>query len=188
MTRMNIASEKKFIDVWQINIDDEIFIEIIKSTSFNYESCQLRAFNRKEKTFHLIWISDLFQKINIDCVHLSQLRLIKTFVIMKNELNEWMKILVLLNFRAETVAKFLWKNIICRFECFESAVMNEDLENKILTKKLLNRYRIWIKLISTYHTSINEMIEKELRPLINVLLKRIENKIERWFQHFHAML
>ena len=26
----------------------------------NYESCQLRAFNREEKTFHFIWISDLF--------------------------------------------------------------------------------------------------------------------------------
>ena len=65
--------------------------------------------------------------------------------------------------------------------------MNEDLENKAVTKELLNRYRIRIKLTSTYHASINEMIKKEHRPLINVLSKLIENKIERWLQHFHAM-
>ena len=66
--------------------------------------------------------------------------------------------------------------------------MNENFENKIVTKELLNRYRIRIKLTSTYYASINEMIEKEHRLLINVLLKLIKNKIGRWFQHFHAML
>ena len=59
--------------------------------------------------------------------------------------------------------------------------MNKDFENKTVTKKLLNRYRIQIKLISIYHALINEMIKKEHRSLINVLLKLIENKIERKF-------
>ena len=57
--------------------------------------------------------------------------------------------------------------------------MNEDFENKVVTEKLLNRYRIRIKLTSTYHASINEMIKKEHRSLINVLSKLIEDKIER---------
>ena len=112
----------------------------------------------------------------------------KTFVVLKNDLIEWMKTRALFNLKSKTVAKFLWKNIICRFKCFESIVMNEDLENKAVTKELLNRYRIRIKLTSIYHAPINEMIEREHRSLINVLLKLIENKIERWFQHFHAML
>ena len=152
------------------------------------ESCQLRAFNREEKALHFIWISSLFQKINIDCVHLSQSRLMKALVVIRNDLTEWVKARALLNLKAETVAKFLWENIICRFECFESIVMNEDLENKAVTEELLNRYRIRIKLTSTYHALINEMIERRHRPLINVLSKLIENKIERWSQHLHAML
>ena len=57
--------------------------------------------------------------------------------------------------------------------------MNEDFENKAVTKKLLNRYKIQIKLISTYHASINKMIEKEHRSLINILSKLIEDKIEQ---------
>ena len=144
----------------------------------NCKPCQLRAFNREKKTFHLTWISSLFQKINIDYVHLPQSKLMKALVIIKNDLTEWMKTRALFNLRTETVAKFLWKNIICCFECFESIVMNENFENKAVTEKLLNRYRIQIKLISTYHASINEMIKKKHRPLINVLSKLIENKIE----------
>ena len=57
--------------------------------------------------------------------------------------------------------------------------MNEDFENKVITEELLNRYKIRIKLISTYHASINEMIKKEHRSLINMLSKLIEDKIGR---------
>ena len=56
--------------------------------------------------------------------------------------------------------------------------MNKNFENKILIKELLNRYRIQIKLISTYHASLNEIIKKEHQLLINFLLKLTENKIE----------
>ena len=73
----------------------------------NCESCQLRALNRKEKALHLTWISGLFQKINIDCVHLSQSRLMKALVVIKDDLIEWMKTRALFNLRAKTVVKFL---------------------------------------------------------------------------------
>ena len=73
----------------------------------NCESCQLRAFNREKKALHFIWISSLFQKIDIDCVHLFQSRLMKTFVVIKNDLTEWMKTCVLFNLKTETIAKFL---------------------------------------------------------------------------------
>ena len=112
----------------------------------------------------------------------------KTFVVIKNDLTEWVKTRVLFNLRAKTVAKFLWKNIICRFECFESIVMNEDFKNKTVTEELLNRYKIHIKLTSIYHASINEMIKKRHWSLINVLSKLTKSKIERWLQHFHVML
>ena len=57
--------------------------------------------------------------------------------------------------------------------------MNENFENKTVTEKLLNRYKIQIKLISIYYASINEMIEKEHRSLINIFSKLIEDKIEQ---------
>ena len=142
----------------------------------------------RKKTLHFIWISNLIQKINIDCVHLSQSKLMKILVIIRNDLIEWIKTCVLFNLKAKTVAKFLWKNILYYFEYFESTVMNKNFENKTVTKELLNRYKIQIKLTSTYYVSINQMIKKEHRSLINILSKLIENKIERWSQNFHAML
>ena len=157
----------------------QIFYRDCKKHVVNCESCQLRVLNREKKALHLIWTSNLFQKINIDSVHLFQSKLMKTLIMIKNDLTEWMKIHVIFNLRTETVAKFLWKNIICRFKCFESIVMNENFENEVITKELLNRYRIWIKLISTYHVSINKMIEKEHRLLINVLSKLIKDKIKQ---------
>ena len=54
MTRMNIASEKKLIDVWQIKINDEIFIKIVKSTSLtvNHVSC-IFSIEKKSVLSHL---------------------------------------------------------------------------------------------------------------------------------------
>ena len=54
----------------------------------NCESCQLHALNRGKKAFHLTWISSFFQKININCVHLFQSKLMKAFVVIKNNLIE----------------------------------------------------------------------------------------------------
>ena len=107
ITRMNIADEKKFINIWQTDINDEIFIKTVKSTLLimNHVSCVLSI--EKKKTFHLTWISSLFQKRNIDCVYLLQSRLMKTLIIIKNNLIEWMKARVLFNLEAKNVTKFL---------------------------------------------------------------------------------
>ena len=40
--------------------------------------------------------------------------------------------------------------------------MNENFENRTVTEELLSGYKIQIKLISTYHASINEMIKKNI--------------------------
>ena len=57
--------------------------------------------------------------------------------------------------------------------------MNEDFENRVVIKELLNRYKVRIRLTSIHHALINEMIKKEHQLLINVLSKLIEDKIER---------
>ena len=56
--------------------------------------------------------------------------------------------------------------------------MNESFENKIVIKESLNRYKVQIKLISTYHASINKIIKEKHQLLINILSILTENKIE----------
>ena len=97
----------------------------------------------------------------------------------KNDLMDWIETYVLFNLRTKIVANFLWKNIIYYFKYFESTIINEGFENKMITKKLLNRYSIRIKLILIYHTWINEMGKRKHWPLMNVLLKLTKDKVER---------
>ena len=49
MKRMNIANEKKFIDVERTDIDDKIFIKIVKSTSLivSHVSCMFSIEKKK---------------------------------------------------------------------------------------------------------------------------------------------
>ena len=129
----------------------------------------------------LLYLYFEFISKNQHCyVHLLQSKLIKALVIIKNDLIDWIKARTLFNLKAKTVAKLLTKNIIYCFKCFDSVVMNESLENRIVTEKLLNWYIIWIKLTSIYHSSINEMIKRKHWSLINILLKLIKDEIERW--------
>ena len=57
-------------------------------------------------------------------------------------------------------------------------MMNKKFKNKAITKQLINKYKIKIKINSIYHSMNNEMIEKKHRLIMNVLSKMIENKIK----------
>ena len=60
---MNIANEKKFINMCRININNKIFIKIMKKYVINCKSCQLRVFNRKKNVlFYLNFESVLKDK------------------------------------------------------------------------------------------------------------------------------
>ena len=112
----------------------------------------------------------------------------KTLIAMRNDLIEWIKIRALSNLKSNIIVKFVWKNIICRFKYFESAMMNKKFENKVIIKQLMNRCKIKIKINLTYYLMNNKIIERKHRSIINILSKMIKNKIKLWFQHFYTIL
>ena len=57
-------------------------------------------------------------------------------------------------------------------------MIDEEFKNKAITRQVMSRYRIKIKLNLTYHSMSNERIEKEYRLIINVLSRLIKTKIE----------
>ena len=79
MTKMNIKIKKTFIDAWQTNIDDAIYIKIIKDMLLTVTFVNVK--NSIKKTLHFIWISTFFKKININCVHMSASKIIKIMII-----------------------------------------------------------------------------------------------------------
>ena len=56
--------------------------------------------------------------------------------------------------------------------------MNEESENKAIIKQPMSRYKVKIKINSTYHSMSNEMIEKKHRSIMIVLSKMIKSKIK----------
>ena len=106
----------------------------------NCDVCQRKKFNRKKKTLHFTWMLTFFKKIDINCVHMLASKIIKTMMIIQNDLTEWMKVRALFNFKINTIVKFIWQDVISRHECFDIAILNEDFENKKIIKQLLQRY------------------------------------------------
>ena len=114
--------------------------------------------------------------------------IIKTMIIVRNDLIEWMKTRALFNLKINTIIKFIWQNVINRHECFDIAILNEDFENQKIIKQLLQKYRIKIKIILFYHLMINNMIKRSHQFIVDVLSKLTNDKFKMWFQHLHAIL
>lgn len=51
-------------------------------------------------------------------------------VIIKEDLSEWVKVWVLMQTTSVAVVKFLWKNIIIKYNIFKKLVCNNRSENK----------------------------------------------------------
>ena len=84
--------------------------------------------------------------------------------------------------------KFLWKNVICRHECFEKLMIDKKFENRDFVAKLCEKYDDKRMMISFYHFQINEMIEKKHKFLTDALFKMIENDKKKWIKHLSTVL
>ena len=80
MTKINIKIEKIFIDAWQINIDDAIYIKIVKDMLLIVTFVSVKSLTKK-KTLHFTWMSTFFKKIDINCVHMSASEAMKMMII-----------------------------------------------------------------------------------------------------------
>ena len=66
---------------------------------------------------------------------------------------------------------FIYENIICRHECFERLIINDNSENKKRIKILVQNYHIKRLIISVFHSEITKMIERKHISIKNVFSK-----------------
>ena len=57
-------------------------------------------------------------------------------------------------------------------------MLNENLKNKKIIKQLLQKYRVKIKIVSSYYSIINDMIKQDHQFIIDALLKLTNDKFE----------
>jgi hypothetical protein len=88
---------------------------------------------------------------------------------------------------SETVADFMYQEVISRFGCPRKLVVDGCPENKAFTKRLCERYRIDRKVVSAYQPQANGVIERRHQPVMDVLQK-ISKTPTDWLKHLHSVL
>ncbi len=130
----------------------------------------------------------LWEKVEVDIVHMSSNKEKHYLIVARDDFFEWAKTRALSEAKAWRVTKFLWKDVICRHDCFEKLTINDDLENKEILEKLVKRYRIKKMITSNYHSQINEMIKRDHKSLFDALFKMSDEKLESWVNNLHVVL
>ncbi len=150
--------------------------------------CQLRDFIKEKKAFHSIWMTHLWKNVKVNIVHMSSNKKKHYLIVARDDFFDWTKVRFLSKAKAWRMTKFLWKNIICRHDCFEKLSVNDESENKEILDKLVQWYRIKNMITSNYHFQINEMIKRNHKSLFDALFKMFDEELKSWINNLHVVL
>ncbi len=149
--------------------------------------CQMRNSIKKEETLHFIWMTFLWKKFEMNIVHMSSNKEKHYLIVTRDDFFDWAKTRALLEARTWRMTKFLWKDVICRHDCFEKLIVNDEFENKEILDELMQRYRIKKMITSNYHSQINEIIKKDHRFLSDALFKMFDEELKSWIDNLHVV-
>ena len=88
----------------------------------------------------------------------------------------------------DKIFDFLWKNIICRHDCFDKLIINDEFDNRNWIVNLFNKYDDKRVMILTYHFQTNDMTEKKYKFLIDAFSKMFVDDRENWIKHLLIVL
>jgi hypothetical protein len=129
----------------------------------------------------------LWKKIEMNIVHMSSNKEKHYLIVARDDFFEWAKTRVLFKAKAWRMTKFFWKDVICKHDCFEKLIVNDESENKEILDELVQRYRIKKMITSNYYFQINEMIKRDHKSLFNVLSKMFDEELKSWMNNFHVV-
>jgi hypothetical protein len=150
--------------------------------------CQMRDSIKKEEAFYFIWMTLLWKKIEMNIVHMSSNKKKHYLIVVRDDFFEWAETRVLFEAKIWRMTKFLWEDVICRHDCFEKLIVNDEFENKEIFDELMQRYRIKKMITSSYHFQINEMIKRNHKSLFDALFKMSDEELKSWMNNLHVVL
>ncbi len=123
----------------------------------------------------------------MNIVHMSSNKEKHYLIVVRDDFLKWAEARVLSEAKAWRMTKFLWKDVICRHDCFEKLIVNDESENKEILDELVQRYRIKKMITSSYHSQINEMIKRNHKSLFDALFKMSDEKLKSWINNLHVV-
>jgi hypothetical protein len=124
----------------------------------------------------------------MNIVHISSNKKKHYSIVTRDDFFDWAKTRVLLEAKTWWVTKFLWKDVICRHDCFKKLIVNDESENKEILDELVQRYRIKKMITSNYYFQINEMIKRNHKFLSDALFKMFDKRLKNWIDNLHVVL
>ncbi len=152
------------------------------------EECQLQALRWKKKILHSIWILRVWKKIEMNVIHMSSSKEKCCIILTRNDFLRWVEERVLKAATSKAIAKFLWKDMICRHDCSRRFVMNEESKNKEIVETLIEKYKIKRVMMSTYHSQMNDLVKRDHTAVVNVLIKMTVDESIKWIRSFVSVL
>jgi len=89
----------------------------------------------------------------------------------RSDLSRWVEARALKAATSEAVAKFLYKDVICRHSIFQKLVVDGGPKNKSIVKELAEKYGIRRVVVSAYHPEGNDLVERGHAPIVDSLSK-----------------
>ena len=89
-----------------------------------------------------MWISAFWEKVMMNTTHMFMNQEKHYIIEAQDNFLKWSETKALALLNSESIAKFLWKKIICWYECFQKLICDEKSENKNVIKILAKKYEI----------------------------------------------
>jgi len=165
--------------------------EDVKEYIRTCDTCQRRGTQHRREELIPIKVQGPFHRIGIDIkgplpVTSSGNRYI---IVAMDYFTKWPEARAIPNMRAETVAKFIYEEIICRHGVLQEILSDRGMSfvNKIIDE-LCQNYQTKHRLTSAYRPQTNGMVERFNRTLGECIAKLIQDDNKEWDQFVTAVL
>jgi len=152
--------------------------------------CQRRDPPIRSQVLNPIPVTAPFDRWGIDIVHLPRTDNSNRYaVVAVDYFTKWPEARALPNIRAETVAQFIFDDIICRHGCpFIIQSDNGSSFKNALVTPLLKRYNIKHVFCSPYHPQANGLVERLNQTIARALAKLAQENVRTWDKYLAGVL
>jgi hypothetical protein len=150
-------------------------------------SYQKREANRMEEAIHPTYMSSLWEKVSLDVTYLPNDGGKRCLVVAREDLSGWVEARALANADAESIASFMWEEIVCRHGLFGRLVVDGGPENRGLAEAFVKKYGVKRVQISAYNSKANGAVERGHRSIVEALSK-MGGGGKRWRNNLAAVL
>src|SRR6266542_5052627 len=152
--------------------------------------CQQRGSMKQNNQKKTISSTDIYERWGIDIVGpLPKTRKRNRYIVVAIDyFSRWSEARLLKVANAETVATFIYEEIICRFGPLK--IIQSDRETHFVNeviRKLTKRFRVKHSLSSPYHPQSNELVERFNKTLCEGIAK-VAEELGSWNQYIQPIL